>query len=74
MYSKKELQIVFEIAFSICGRIHCDIMQTQLQIAHLYFDILGVYVTCLPDFKWKRKVHLQLHFQCLISYDPVFLE
>ncbi len=36
---QKELQIVFSIAFSICGRINCDIIQTQLQILHNCFHV-----------------------------------
>ncbi len=52
-FFQKELQIVFSIAFSTCGRINCDITQMQLQILHylLYFRLRKRTVTATFQMK-----------------------
>ena len=64
---QKELQIVFAIAFSNCGRIKCDIIQTQMQIAHyrLHFRLSERTVTA------KFKMEMQSPFATVfpISYE-----
>ncbi len=54
-FFQKELQIVFSIAFSTCGRINCDITQMQLQILHylLYFHFRERTVTA--TFQMKKQ-------------------
>ncbi len=50
---QKELQILFSIAFSICGRINCDIIQMQLLILHycLHFHFRERTVTATLQMK-----------------------
>ncbi len=58
-FFQKELQIVFSIAFSTCGCINNSILHYSFAFSRM------------PHFQWKSKVHLQLYFPCLTSYEPV---
>ncbi len=50
-----ELQIVFSIAFSICGRINCDIIQMQLQILHYRLHFRFRERTVTATFQMKKQ-------------------
>ncbi len=53
-FFQKELQIVFSIAFSTCGRINCDIIQMQLQILHYRLHFCFRECTVTATFQMKK--------------------
>lgn len=56
----------------IFGRFNCDIIQI-IYNSYYYLHCADRNVQCLPNFRWKCKVYLQLHFLCLMSYDSISL-
>ncbi len=54
-YFKIELQIVFSVAFSTCGRINCDIIQMQLQILYYRLHFRFRERTVTATFQMKKQ-------------------
>ncbi len=73
-YFQMELQIVFSIVFSTCGHINCDNPNAIANLALQFeFSLSRTHSDCHISNE-KNKVHLQLYFPCLTSYEPVIFK
>ncbi len=64
-YFQIQLQNVFSIVVSRCGRINCEIIQMQILHYRLYLNFRERTVTA--NFQMKSKVHFQTEFP--MSYE-----